>query len=140
MVQQSTASQVEVDPRTDKPLGSSFLSEETLERAAKGNNVEKLKLKKDGTSAFMDVYEFAAKIRAGELTWEEIEKDDLESVSVSFAFVSSRLEMLLSRDVDWFVAINVVCMYVLNDAFLRSLPCRLVCFCISHLLFQCFNV
>jgi len=78
MVQQSADSQVEVDPRTSKPLGSSFLSEETLERAAKGNNIEKLKLAKDGTSAFMDVYEFAAKIRAGELSWEEVEKNDLE--------------------------------------------------------------
>mmetsp|Transcript_6569 Transcript_6569/g.12421 ORF Transcript_6569/g.12421 Transcript_6569/m.12421 type:complete len:620 (+) Transcript_6569:143-2002(+) len=68
-----------VDTRTGKPTGTSFLPAETLERAAKGNPIEKAKLKKDGTSAFVDVYEFAAKIRAGELTWEEVEKADMNS-------------------------------------------------------------
>ena len=42
--------------------------------------MEKVKLEKDGTSAFVDVYEYARKIREGEMTWEEVEKADLESV------------------------------------------------------------
>jgi|EP00900_Chrysochromulina_parva_P009776 ferredoxin-nitrite reductase len=60
------------------PTGTSFLSEETIERAKTGNPIEKLKLAKDGTSAFTDVYEFAKAIRAGTLTWEEVEKNDLD--------------------------------------------------------------
>jgi hypothetical protein len=64
-----------------KPTGTSFLPPETIERAKKGNPVEKLKLQKDGTSAFGDVYEYARKIREGTLSWDEIEKNDLESVS-----------------------------------------------------------
>ena len=58
--------------------GTSFLPEETVERAKAGNPVEKLKMEKDGTSAFTDVYEYAAAIRAGTLTWEEIEKNDMD--------------------------------------------------------------
>jgi hypothetical protein len=42
-----------------KPTGTSFLPEEAVERAKKGNPIEKLKLQKDATSAFMDVYEYA---------------------------------------------------------------------------------
>jgi hypothetical protein len=42
--------------------------------------VEKIKLEKDGTSAFVDVYEYARKIRQGEMTWEEVEKADLDTV------------------------------------------------------------
>ncbi|KAI2492187.1 Nitrite and sulphite reductase 4Fe-4S domain [Fragilaria crotonensis] len=34
---------------------------------------------KDGTSAFVDVYEYARKIREGEMTWEEVEKNDLDT-------------------------------------------------------------
>ena len=44
-----------------------------------GNPIEKAKLKKDGLSAFVDVYEYAAKIRAGEMTWEDIKKADLNT-------------------------------------------------------------
>merc|ERR1719183_3220892 len=56
------------------PTGTSFLPAETIARAEEGNPIEKAKLAKDATSAFNDVYEFAAAIRAGKLTWEEIEK------------------------------------------------------------------
>ena len=76
----STKVDVEVDKRTGKPTGTSFLPEETLERAKAGSPVEKVKLAKDGTSAFVDVYEYARKIREGEMTWEEVEKADLDSV------------------------------------------------------------
>jgi len=71
----------EIDARTGKRTGKSFLSEETIERAAIGNPIEKMKLSKDGTAAFVDVYEYAAKIRAGEMTWEDVEKADLDNVS-----------------------------------------------------------
>jgi len=69
-----------VDERTGKPTGLSFLSAETIARAEKGSPVEKVKLEKDGTAAFVDVYEYARKIREGEMTWEEVEKADLDSV------------------------------------------------------------
>ncbi len=71
---------IDVDKRTGKPTGTAFLPEEAIERAAKGNPIEKAKLAKDGTSAFVDVYEYAAKIRAGEMTWEEVEDADLNTV------------------------------------------------------------
>jgi hypothetical protein len=66
-----------------KPTGSSFLPPETFERATNsGNPIEKVKLEKDGTSAFIDVYEYARKIRNGEMTWEEVEKSDLDTVGL----------------------------------------------------------
>jgi len=70
-----------IDKRTGKPLGWTFLPPETIERAKSGSQVEKIKLGKDGTSAFTDIYDFAAKIRSGTLSWEDIEKDDLDFVS-----------------------------------------------------------
>ena len=74
------SSSVNVDVK--KPTGTSFLPEETIELAKKGSPVEKVKLQKDGTAAFVDVYEYARKIREGEMTWEEVEKADLDSVSL----------------------------------------------------------
>jgi hypothetical protein len=75
-----TATYPLLDERTGKATGISFLPPETIERALGGSPVEKLKLEKDGTSAFVDVYEYARKIREGSMTWEEVEKADLESV------------------------------------------------------------
>jgi len=69
----------QTDERTGKRTGVSFLNEETIERALAGNKIEKTKMLKDPTSAFVDVYEYAAKIRAGELSWKEVEKADLDS-------------------------------------------------------------
>ncbi|EJK78098.1 nitrite reductase [Thalassiosira oceanica] len=69
----------QVDKRTGKPTGTSFLPGEAIDRAAKGNPIEKAKLAKDGTSAFVDVYEYAAKIREGSMTWDEVEKADLNT-------------------------------------------------------------
>jgi len=63
----------------DKPTGTSFLPEETLARCEKGNPTEKAKLKKDPINAFIDVYEYARKIREGEMTWDEVEKADLDT-------------------------------------------------------------
>jgi hypothetical protein len=68
------------ETKVSKPTGSSFLPADTLERAAIGSPIEKLKLEKDGTDAFVDVYEYARKIREGEMTWEDLDKTDLESV------------------------------------------------------------
>jgi hypothetical protein len=76
----TTSSYPQVDQRTGKPTGVSFLPAATIERAETGTPVEKVKLEKDGTSAFVDVYEYARKIRAGEMTWEEVDKADLDSV------------------------------------------------------------
>ena len=71
----------DIDARTGKATGTSFLPKETLERALAGNKIEKTKLAKDPTSAFVDVYEYARKIREGEMTWEEVEKADMDTVS-----------------------------------------------------------
>lgn len=75
----ATLEEHEIDERTQKRTGNSFLSDETKERAAKGNPIEKLKQAKDGTAAFVDVYEYAAKIRAGEMSWKDVEKADLDN-------------------------------------------------------------
>jgi len=66
-----------LDERTSKPTGTSFLPLEAVERAAKGSPIEKAKLAKDPLSSVIDVYEYARKIRAGEMTWEEVEKADM---------------------------------------------------------------
>ena len=59
--------------------GTSFLTEEAVERAGEGNPIEKAKLAKDATNAFNDVYEFAAAVRAGTLDWESVEKMDMNT-------------------------------------------------------------
>jgi len=59
--------------------GTSYLPEETIKLAEKGSPVEKVKLKKDPTNAFNDVYEFAAAVRAGTLDWKDIEKGDMNT-------------------------------------------------------------
>lgn len=64
-----------------KPTGTSFLPEETVERCKVGSPIEKIKLAKDPINAWVDVYEYARKIREGEMTWEEVESADLDSVS-----------------------------------------------------------
>ena len=84
----SAAVESDIDVRTGKPTGTSFLSDETVERAKNGSPIEKAKIAKDGTSAFVDVYEYAAKIRSGEMTWEEVEKADLDTVSRTSLFLS----------------------------------------------------
>mmetsp|Transcript_52110 Transcript_52110/g.95937 ORF Transcript_52110/g.95937 Transcript_52110/m.95937 type:complete len:711 (+) Transcript_52110:81-2213(+) len=66
-------------PTWTGPTGTSFLPEETVERAKAGNAVEKVKLAKDPTSAFNDVYTFAAAIRSGELDWKDVEKSDFDT-------------------------------------------------------------
>lgn len=67
---------------TDKPTGTSFLPEETIERAKSGSPIEKAKLEKDPIHSWVDVYEYARKIREGEMTWEEVEKADMDTVRI----------------------------------------------------------
>lgn len=76
----STEVDVEPAPAVIKPTGTSFLPEETVERCKVGSPIEKIKMTKDGTAAFVDVYDYARKIREGEMTWEEVEKADLDTV------------------------------------------------------------
>ena len=71
------------DTTTQKPTGTSFLPKETVERAQVGNPIEKAKLAKDPINAWVDVYEYARKIRDGEMTWEEVEIADLDTVGKS---------------------------------------------------------
>jgi ferredoxin-nitrite reductase len=68
-----------VDARTGKPTGTSFLPPDAVERASVGNPIERVKLAKDGTSAFVDVYEYAARFRSGNMTWEEVEASDMNT-------------------------------------------------------------
>jgi len=74
-----SSTEAEFDQRTGKPTGNSFLPEEARERAKVGNPIEKMKQAKDATSLWVDVYDYAAKIRAGETSWDEIEKADLDN-------------------------------------------------------------
>lgn len=72
------------DVAVEKPTGTSFLPEETVERCQMGNPTEKVKLAKDPTQSWVDVYEYARKIREGEMTWEEVEKNDMDTVRRRF--------------------------------------------------------
>lgn len=76
----STFLNVAKEPTVEKPTGTSFLPEETVERCRNGSPIEKIKIAKDPVSAFVDVYEYARKIREGEMTWEEVERADLDTV------------------------------------------------------------
>jgi hypothetical protein len=103
MVLESSTEQTNVaetslfDDRTGKPTGTSFLPNDTIERARKnGSPIEKVKLEKDGTSAFVDVYEYARKIRNGEMTWEEVDKADLDTVRYQFMYKFYTSEVLVS--------------------------------------------
>ena len=59
--------------------GTSYLPDETVERAESGSKFEKIKLAKDTTAVFTDLYDYDARIRSGELTWEEVEDADINT-------------------------------------------------------------
>ncbi|KAG5182607.1 ferredoxin nitrite reductase [Tribonema minus] len=65
---------------TSTPVTTSndFLSADALERARSGNKWEKVKLNRAGDLAFQDVQEWAAAVRSGELTWEQLDVDDAD--------------------------------------------------------------
>jgi len=67
-----------------KPTGTSFLPKETVERCEKGNPTEKVKLQNDPINAWVDIYEYARKIREGEMTWKDMEKADIDTVSLFY--------------------------------------------------------
>lgn len=69
------------DVEIEKKTGVSFLPEDIVELAKKGNPTEKAKIARDPVNAWTDIYDFAKKIRAGELNWEDIEKADMNIVS-----------------------------------------------------------
>ena len=50
-------------------IASEYLTPEAWERAKVGNNIEKIKQKKDPTQLWTDVHEFAAAIREGKTNW-----------------------------------------------------------------------
>lgn len=83
-VQLNAATEIKIEEDIDveivKPTGTSFLPEDTVDRATKGNPIEKNKIKKDPIHSWVDVYEYARKIREGEMTWKEVEKADLDCV------------------------------------------------------------
>jgi len=59
--------------------GTEYISEEAMEKAKAGNKQEKMKLAKDGAlTGFQEVHEFAAAIREGKTTWEELDIDDAD--------------------------------------------------------------
>ena len=62
-----------------KRTGTSYLPTETVARAEEGSKFEKIKLAKDTTAMFTDLYEYAAKIRAGEMTWQDVEDADINT-------------------------------------------------------------
>jgi ferredoxin-nitrite reductase len=60
------------------PSGAAFLTADALERARAGNKVEKMKLDKCGSALWTEVSELQEILRKGEMSWEEIDGDDLE--------------------------------------------------------------
>jgi len=75
-----------------KTTGTDYLPENAKARAAEGNMFEKVKLKKDGSSAWDDIYEYAAAIRAGTMNWEDIASDDID-IRVKYAGMFHRKKM-----------------------------------------------
>lgn len=59
--------------------GGMFISSEALERAEKGNKVEKLKLEKAGSEMWTEIHELSALLREGKTKWEDINLDDMET-------------------------------------------------------------
>eukprot|EP01026_Neomeris_dumetosa_P084590 TRINITY_DN993_c0_g2_i1.p1 TRINITY_DN993_c0_g2~~TRINITY_DN993_c0_g2_i1.p1 ORF type:complete len:603 (+),score=82.85 TRINITY_DN993_c0_g2_i1:158-1966(+) len=60
--------------------GLKYLTEEAKVKALdkKANKFEKVKVKKCGSKAWDDVFEFAKLIREGQSTWEDLDLDDVE--------------------------------------------------------------
>ena len=81
----------------DKPSGTSFLPQETVERCEKGNPTEKVKLKGDPIHAWVDIYEYARKIREGEMTWKDMEKADIDTVSPFISHFVDKIRLDLFR-------------------------------------------
>mmetsp|Transcript_60493 Transcript_60493/g.100408 ORF Transcript_60493/g.100408 Transcript_60493/m.100408 type:complete len:646 (-) Transcript_60493:523-2460(-) len=59
--------------------GTSYLPAETLSRCDKGSQFEKIKLTKDTSKMFTQMYDDAEKIRSDEITWEDIDPLDVNT-------------------------------------------------------------
>jgi ferredoxin-nitrite reductase len=59
--------------------GDQYLAPEALERAKKGNNFEKMKLKKCGSALWTEVHELQQLLREGKTDFKDLEDDDLET-------------------------------------------------------------
>ena len=62
-----------------KTTGTSYLPAETVERCEEGSKFEKIKLAKETTHIFTDLYDYAAKVRSGELDWKDIEDAEINT-------------------------------------------------------------
>uniref|UniRef100_A0A6S9KFP9 Ferredoxin--nitrite reductase, chloroplastic n=1 Tax=Heterosigma akashiwo TaxID=2829 RepID=A0A6S9KFP9_HETAK len=58
--------------------GSLYIPEDKAEAAASASNFEKVKLEKCGSNMWTDVHEYAAAIRSGQYSWEDINGDDID--------------------------------------------------------------
>ncbi len=66
-------------PAPKTRTGTSYLTPDAKARAKEGTKFEKIKLEKDTTNIFQDVYEYAAAIRAGTLDWKDVEDADINT-------------------------------------------------------------
>ncbi|GMH53496.1 hypothetical protein TL16_g01466, partial [Triparma laevis f. inornata] len=57
---------------------NSFLTDDAMERAEAGSKEEKIKLSKDVTQTWTDIHAYAAAIREGKTSWEDISQDDMD--------------------------------------------------------------
>lgn len=65
----SPAAKIVTQTKMSSKIASEYLTAEAWERAKIGNNIEKIKQKKDPTQVWTDVHEFAAAIREGKTNW-----------------------------------------------------------------------
>jgi hypothetical protein len=93
------AAAVAIDVRTGKPTGTSFLPKETKERAMAGSPIEKIKMAKDGTSAFVEKadldtvcnnYRTSTRLDLTNVWWADPKRDS--NTSVCFIGASARRE------------------------------------------------
>jgi len=83
--------------RKRQATGISFLPAETVERAkSEGNKIEQTKLAKDPTSAWRDLFAYAAAVRSGKYSVEEIEAGDA-NIRLKWAGMLSRFKKTPGR-------------------------------------------
>lgn len=57
---------------------NAWLSDEAKAKAEEGNKFEKVKMEKDGTTAWTEMSDYAKAIREGKTSWEDIAGDDID--------------------------------------------------------------
>ncbi|KAJ8608673.1 hypothetical protein CTAYLR_009396 [Chrysophaeum taylorii] len=78
-------------PVVSRRTGISYLPSSAVSRAKAGNKIEKTKLAKDPTNAWSDLHAYAAAIRSGELSIEEVEAGDA-NIRLKWAGLLSRFK------------------------------------------------